>query len=262
MRTLKLTVAYDGTDLVGWQRQKTGTSVQGLLEEGLARIEGAPVHVHGAGRTDAGVHAAAQVASVRLTTSLDCATLRRALNAQLPATVRVLLAEDVEPDFHARFSSRQKRYRYVILESETASPFLCRYVWHLPRTLDASAMDTAAKLLRGNHDFSAFQSTGSTVTHAIRTVTSAGVTEWSPENPAPPPLPVLGTILNARLLVFEVSAEGFLRHMVRAMIGTLVEVGDGRRPAPSITAVLDGRARAAAGATAPASGLWLVSVDY
>jgi tRNA pseudouridine38-40 synthase len=262
MRTLKLTVAYDGTELVGWQRQKTGTSVQGLLEEGLARIDGAPVQVHGAGRTDAGVHAAAQVASASVTTSLECSTLRRALNAQLPATVRVLVAEDVEPGFHARFSSRKKTYRYLILEADTVSPFVWRYVWHVTRTLDVAAMHAAATSLHGTHDFSAFQSAGSTVTHAIRTVTNARVTQWSDTSPAPAPIPTLGSLNAARLLVFEVTANGFLRHMVRAMIGTLVEVGDGRRAAASIAAVLDGRARAAAGATAPASGLWLVSVDY
>jgi tRNA pseudouridine38-40 synthase len=261
MRQLKLTVAYDGTDLVGWQRQAGGVSVQGLLESALSQIDGAEVQVHGAGRTDAGVHALAQVASARVINSHDVATLQRALNAQLPAAVRVTSVEEAAPDFHARFSAQGKTYRYLILESETASPFLRSYVWHVPRQLDVAAMATAATAFRGTHDFSALQSTGGRVAHAIRTVTAATVSVWTSDTPAEHQLPI-GVPDAARLVVFEVSANGFLRHMVRAMAGTLVEVGDKRRPPESISGVLEGRLRAAAGITAPPSGLWLVSVHY
>ena len=261
MRQLKFTVAYDGTEFVGWQRQASGVSIQGLLESALSQIDGAEVQVHGAGRTDAGVHALAQVASARVANAHDAATLRRALNAQLPQTVRVSSIEEMPPDFHARFSATGKTYRYLILQSDTASPFLRQYVWHVPRTLDVAAMAAAAVAFRGSHDFSALQSTGSSVAHAIRTVTASNVTSWSPRSPSGQPLPI-AVPDDASLVVYEVSANGFLRHMVRAMIGTLVEVGDKRRPPESISGVLAGRLRAAAGITAPPAGLWLVSVNY
>jgi tRNA pseudouridine38-40 synthase len=261
MRVLKLTLAYEGTDLVGWQRQKTGTSVQGLLEEALGRIEGRAVSVAGAGRTDAGVHAIAQVASVQMETMLDVATLGRALNAQLPPPVRVLSVEEAAPDFHARFSAVGKTYRYLLLEAEAVSPFLRRYVWRVPGRLDVAAMRAGARHLEGTRDFSAFQSAGSTVSHAVRTVSRARVDVWEG---GPAPAPVIGDPPDpgARLVTFEVSANGFLRHMVRAMAGTLVEIGLGRRSASEVSGILEGRLRGAAGATAPACGLWLLSVHY
>jgi tRNA pseudouridine38-40 synthase len=262
VRTLKLTLQYDGTDLVGWQRQKSGRSVQGLVEDALAEIEGAPVAVHGAGRTDAGVHAMGQVASAQVTMTLETATVRRALNARLPPEVRVHSIEEVADDFHARFSAQGKTYRYLLLESDMVSPFLWRYVWRVPGPLDVTRMASAAAALVGTHDFSAFQSTGSAVTHANRTVRRSEVRHWPVQSPPPAPPVASDPGSGARLIVFEVAADGFLRHMVRAMAGTLVEVGQGRRPESSIRAILDGRARAAAGATAPAAGLWLLSVDY
>ena len=262
MRTLKLTIQYDGTDLVGWQRQKTGDSVQGLLEEALSRIDGARVTVHGAGRTDAGVHAMAQVASAVIQSAHDAATIARALNAQLPAAVRVAAVDEAPADFHARFSARGKAYRYLILEGETASPFLWRYVHRVAGPLDIDAMRIAAGVFTGTHDFSAFQSTGSTVAHAMRTVTRADLRVWQPGEPSPAPPVTEAAVAGARLVVFDVAADGFLRHMVRAMAGTLLDVGQGRRPAADVAAIRDGLARAGAGATAPARGLWLVSVDY
>ena len=262
MRTLKITLQYDGTDLVGWQRQKTGRSVQGLLEEALAAIDGVPVTVHGAGRTDAGVHAIAQVASARVTTVLDPPTLVRALNARLPPDVRVSSLADAGDDFHARFSAKSKTYRYVMLEADTASPFAHRYVWRVPGRLNVADMAEAARSLVGRHDFTAFQSTGSAVTHAVRTITSAHVAEWPSGGAPPTPGVASDQGPGARLVVLDVTADGFLRHMVRAITGTLVEVGLGRRPTTGMRAVVDGRARATAGATAPAAGLWLVSVDY
>ena len=260
MRVLKLTLQYDGTELVGWQRQTNGDSVQALLEASLARIEGTTVTVHGAGRTDAGVHAVAQVASAEVTSSLDTRTLRRALNAYLPPSVRVTSVEDAAADFHARFSAKGKTYRYLILESDTASPFLWRYVWPVPGVLDVGRMQDEATALIGSHDFSAFQSTGSRVSHAVRAVSAASVRVWTPDMPPPAPVPLVADA--GRLVVFEVAANGFLRHMVRAMAGTLVEIGLNRRTPGTVTELLGGRVRADAGPTAPASGLWLVSVDY
>ena len=254
MRTLKLTLSYDGTRLVGWQRQAEGESVQGVLEDALARFEGAPVTVHGAGRTDAGVHALGQVASVQVTFAHDAATLARALNAQLPEDVRVLSVEEAVPGFHARFSARSKRYRYCIRNGAVASPFERAYVWHVPQPLDVDAMREAASRLLGRHDFSSFRSIGTDVPDAVRTLHTSDVLDTTGA------VPWLGD--TGSLLTYEVSGDGFLRHMVRAIVGTLVEVGRGWRDPAQMDALLQARDRARAGATAPPHGLFLVRVDY
>jgi tRNA pseudouridine38-40 synthase len=246
VRTLKLTLAYDGTPFVGWQRQAQGVSIQGLLEEALARLDGAPVTVHGAGRTDAGVHALGQVASARLTASHPVEVIARALNACLPPEVRVTGVEEAAEDFHARFSARAKTYRYMIRNAPTASPFERAYVWHVSDTLDRDAMREAAAVLVGTHDFAAFRSVGGDVNTTTRTITASGFAQQ--DDPG--------------LLAYEISGDGFLRHMVRAIVGTLVETGRGQRPASSMAAVLAGANRAAAGATAPPQGLFLVRVVY
>jgi tRNA pseudouridine38-40 synthase len=245
MRTLKLTVTYDGTRFVGWQRQAEGDSIQGLLEDALARFEGAPVTVHGAGRTDAGVHALGQVASVRVTCGHDVATLTRALNAHLPADVRVLSVEEADPEFHARFSARSKTYRYVIRNAPVARPFERLYVWHLSGRLDVDAMREAAGTVVGTHDFAAFQSVGTETPGSVRTMLRSDIVELEPG-----------------LIAYEVTGEGFLRYMVRALTGTLVEIGRGWREPGSMRALLAGGRRADSGATAPPHGLFLVSVDY
>ena len=245
MRHLKLTVAYDGTRFVGWQRQAEGQSIQGLLEDALARVAGAPVTVHGAGRTDAGVHALGQVASASLASSLDLATLSRALNANLPEDVRILGIEDVEAGFHARFSALAKTYRYQLRAGGVGSPFDRAFVWQLSASLDVGEMSRAAPALVGEHDFAAFQSTGSDVQGTVRTMTRSEVREGQ-----------------NGLVLYEVAGTGFLRHMVRAIVGTLVDVGRGCRSASSIAALLRGGTRAEAGPTAPAHGLFLVRVDY
>jgi tRNA pseudouridine38-40 synthase len=244
MRNLKLTLAYDGTRLVGWQRQAAGDSVQGLLEDALARFEGAPVTVHGAGRTDAGVHALAQVAHAHVTFAHDSATLTRALNAQLPEDVRVLAVEDVAPEFHARFKARSKTYRYQIRHGTIADPFERAYVWHMPERLRVEAMHAATGALVGTHDFAAFQSIGSPTRDTVRTVTHSALSD-----------------VEGRM-VYEISGNGFLRHMVRAIVGTLVEIGRGFREPGSMGSLLRGSARGDAGPTAPPQGLFLVRVDY
>ena len=160
MRTIKLTIQYDGTNYVGWQRQANGVSIQGLLEDALAPIEAGPVDVHGAGRTDAGVHSIGQVASVRLAAQLDTSTLFRALNAVLPDDVRVAAVEEAAPDFHARFSAVAKTYEYRIVNAPIVSPFMHRYVWHIPQPLEMGAMRAAAEPLVGRHDFAGFQGAG------------------------------------------------------------------------------------------------------
>ena len=171
MRTFKLTLTYDGSSFVGWQRQAEGESIQGILEDVLSRFDGAPVTVHGAGRTDAGVHALGQVASVRLATPIDELTLVRAVNAQLPEAIRVVSVRVVPDDFHARFSATSKTYRYLISAAEIASPFTRAFTWHLPGRFDLMAMRRAARHLLGRHDFSAFRSVGGGSPDSVRTVT-------------------------------------------------------------------------------------------
>jgi tRNA pseudouridine38-40 synthase len=258
-RTLKLTVCYDGTRLVGWQRQAEGDSVQALLEDALARFEGAPVVVHGAGRTDAGVHALGQAASVQVTFDHDADTLMRALNAQLPADVRVLRVEEAGPDFHARFDARSKRYRYLIRNAPFVSPLERAFVWHVPQPLDDAAMHSAAALLEGTHDFAAFQSAGSDTASSVRTISASTLRRHAAA--VGDPLFVSGCD-DVDLLVYEVRGDGFLRHMVRTVVGTLVEVGRGWREPASITDLLRSGRRDHAGPTAPPQGLFLVGVDY
>jgi tRNA pseudouridine38-40 synthase len=243
-RNLKLTLAYDGTRFVGWQKQARGESIQGLLEEAMSRLEGAAVTVHGAGRTDAGVHAEGQVASAHVTFAHGPLTVVRALNAILPSDVRVVAVEDAATDFHARFSAVGKSYRYQIANTPVMSPFLRAYAWHVPEPLDVPAMRAAAAAFVGTHDFAAFQSTGSDVATTERTLTRSELVD------------------RGGLLAMEVSGNGFLRHMVRAMAGTIVEVGRGSRASHDVEALLAGRSRSDAGATAPAHGLTLVMVEY
>src|SRR5690606_1180679 len=199
-----------------------GESIQGLLEDALSRFEGGPVTVHGAGRTDAGVHALGQVASVRVTCAHDVRTLARALNVHLPPEIRVLAVEEARADFHARFSARSKTYQYRIRNGPIAMPFERLYVWHLPERLDLERMRDAAAHLVGTHDFAAFRSAGGDAVTTVRTVSSSS---WQAD---------------AGLLVYSIAGDGFLRHMVRAIVGTLVEVGRGWRDVANVAALLDG----------------------
>jgi tRNA pseudouridine38-40 synthase len=246
-RTLKFTLQYDGTDYVGWQRQPNGASIQGVIEDALAPIEGGPVTVHGAGRTDAGVHALGQVASATVVNTLDERTLARALNAVLPLDVRVLSIEEAEPDFHARFRAVAKTYEYRIVNAPIASAFLRRYVWHIQQPLDLEAIRTAAGPLVGTHDFAGFQGAGTAAGSTVRTILALDI-----EDGAGFDLP----------FVIRVTGDGFLRHMVRNIVGTLVEVGAGRWDPWRLLAVLESRDRSEAGRTAPPQGLFLTHVGY
>jgi tRNA pseudouridine38-40 synthase len=245
MRTLKLTLAYDGTNYVGWQRQVNGLSVQQLVEEACAPLVGgvAPT-VAGAGRTDAGVHAAGQVASVNLNSDLPVDAIGRALNVRLPEDIRVLSVEDARPGFHARFDAVGKAYRYRLSTAALLSPFDRHYVWHAPEPKRLEWMQQAAAALVGCHDFLSFQARGAFVRETVRTLHRLDVTQQGDE------------------IALECEGDGFLRHMVRIIAGTLAEVGTGLRPVASMHDVLEARDRRVAGATAPAQGLTLMAVRY
>jgi tRNA pseudouridine38-40 synthase len=252
MTSFKITVAYDGTGFVGWQRQAAGTSIQGMLEDALRPLAGCDVAVAGAGRTDAGVHAIGQVASFAIERTVDTTTVVRALNARLPPEVRVIAAEEAPAGFHARFSARAKSYRYRIRNAEVDDPFDRRYAWHLPGPLDVDAMACAATLVEGEHDFAAFQAAGSDAASTVRRVVRSRIAVSDTD----------GCRGSGRVITYDTSGAGYLRHMVRAIVGSLVDVGRGRRPADWIGELLTTRDRAMAGRTAPAHGLFLVSVDY
>ena len=247
MRTFKLTVAYDGTGYAGWQRQAGVDTVQARLEAAVAEIEGRKVTLHGAGRTDAGVHAWGQVASFELEHGIDTPALGRALNAKLPDDIRVREVETVARSFHARFGARRKSYRYRLNLAPVANPMERCFTWHLSDPLDLSALEQAGADLVGQHDFAAFQTSASdaTVSTTVRTIFDLRVVRESDE-----------------IVAIDVVGDGFLRYMVRTIVGTLVEVGLGRRPVDDMPGVLGSLKRDRAGPTAPAQGLVLVSVSY
>jgi tRNA pseudouridine38-40 synthase len=226
----------------------------------LRDLDGRDITVTGAGRTDAGVHALGQVASFALERAIEPAVLVRALNARLPDTVRVGSASRAAPTFNARFDARSKRYRYRIFNGPLISPFDRQYAWHVSGRLNPGAMAEAARRLEGRHDFAAFQGAGSEVATTERTITVSRIV-----------VPGISTAEDAEdaegkcggpFMTYDVVADGFLRHMVRNIVGTLVDVGRGRRTPESIDAVVAARDRSAAGQTAPARGLFLVAVEY
>jgi tRNA pseudouridine38-40 synthase len=244
VRTLKLTLAYDGTAFAGWQMQAGQRTVQGVLEEALASFATDRIVAHAAGRTDAGVHAAGQVVSFALEHAISCDALLRALNVRLPPDVRVLQAEDAAPGFHARFHARRKTYHYCINNAAVALPQTRHFAWHVRQALDVHAMSAAAAIIIGEHDFAAFQATGGDVITSRREI-------FTSEFCGDPPH-----------LTYQVTGNGFLRHMVRNLVGTLVDIGRGRYEVDHMRHVLQSRDRSRASATAPPHGLTLFSVDY
>ena len=250
MRNLKLILAYDGSEFAGWQVQPDAVSVQGTLASAIGRITGEKVLPQGSGRTDAGVHALAQVATFATESSVPAANFVKALNDILPASVRVLEAQEAAPDFHARKSARGKTYRYRIYRAAICPPFLARYLWHYPFPLDEQAMLRAAGLVEGEHDFTSFAAVdpergreGKPMSN-LREVFSSS---WERQGDE---------------FVYTVRGSGFLHHMVRNLVGTFILVGKGTLRAEDVTRILQARHRSAAGATAPASGLYLVNVEY
>lgn len=246
MRNFKLTIEYDGTRYSGWQRQAAAPTVQAEIEKALGTLTRTAVVLLGAGRTDAGVHALGQVASFRCDTRLDPDQLLRGLNSLLPPDIAILDCRRVPEDFHARFSARSKTYRYRVLNRAVRSAVDRHTCWFIHTPLDLSAMQAAALGVIGRRDFKAFESTGSPRAHTVRNVTAA---EWVRDP-------------GSGLLLFQIEADGFLRCMVRNLVGTLVAVGRGKMEPARIAAILDSRDRRQAGPTAPARGLFLVEVRY
>jgi tRNA pseudouridine38-40 synthase len=238
-RRIRITLAYDGTDFHGWQIQPGLPTIQGILEEIVGGVEGKPVHVAGSGRTDAGVHALAQVAAFTIGNPIPVDNLRRAVNRLLPPAIRVLRAEETHPDFHPRFDAVAKTYRYTLFRPETCPPFDWRYVHHHPYPLDEPKMVEAARIFEGEHDFTAVAAADprdAVAKSKVRTIFRSELAR------------------DGDRLVYTVRGSGFLKHMVRNLTGTLLEIGRGNIGAQTLPAK--------SGPTAPAKGLTLISVEY
>jgi len=246
-RTIALTLAYEGTGFAGWQRQPGERTVQAILEDVLAVIDEQSVTAIAAGRTDAGVHALGQVVSAEVRNDLPPEVLFRAINVRLPEDVRVLSVTDAPRGFDARRDARAKVYRYTMALGPAPGPFVRRVVWHIPQQLSLAAMQTAAAALVGEHDFAAFQAAGGDLRSSVRRLSESVLID-EPGRP--------------HYLRYQVTGSGFLRHMVRNIVGTLVDIGKHRWPPEEIAAIVASRSRQRAGATAPPQGLVLVKVLY
>jgi tRNA pseudouridine38-40 synthase len=246
----KLTIQYDGTDFHGWQMQDELRTVQGELTNALSLIEGSPVVVQGSGRTDAGVHAEGQVASVKLQKDITPEKLRAAINGNVGKDVRVMEVQAVDDDFHARYSALEKTYLYRTVNGPVISPFWLRYAHHEARALHLERMKGCAELFLGTHEWSAFSSAQSDSETKGRTITHLSVVERKDER------------ARSSMIEITISADGFLRYMVRSIAGTLLAVGRGEMNAELIERAINEGDRSLAGATAPACGLTLVSVRY
>jgi tRNA pseudouridine38-40 synthase len=277
MRNIRLLIAYDGTDFHGWQRQPNALTVQECLESAIERILGERAQVYGSGRTDAGVHALNQVANFKTDCPIPCDNLVKALNDALPPTVRIKEAHEVSPQFHARYDVRAKTYRYRILQAPVCSPFLWRFVWHYPFPLDSERMAEAARLFEGEHDFTSFAAVdGSCAEEEHQGLSKEQNTSRLDSGSEGQPgackieIAMVRRVFASRILrrpwtsmlIHEVSGNGFLYHMVRNMVGTLLEVGRGKLEPSDIIRILNARDRTMAGPTAPSQGLCLVRVEY
>jgi tRNA pseudouridine38-40 synthase len=247
MRRIKILISYDGSDFHGWQVQPGLPTIQGALEQVIAEIEGQPVQVAGSGRTDAGVHAVAQVAAFSIENPIPVDNLRRAMNRLLPRDVRVLSVEEALPDFHPRFQAKRKTYEYRIFRGEICSPFERRYVCHHPYPLAMDEMISLAPLLEGEHDFSAFAASDDRDELELSKVRTIFCSRLS---------------LEADRMIYSVTGSGFLKHMVRNIVGVLLEVGKGNVERSGFLARLEPGCEIPAGPTAPARGLFLMSVEY
>lgn len=245
MRNLAINVAYDGSDFHGWQIQPDQTTIQGLLQSALSELEGATVNIQGSGRTDTGVHALKQVASFALGNPIPLVNLPKAMNRLLPTSVRVLAAREVPSDFHARHSATAKTYEYRIYRGKICSPFESRYLYALACSLNEPSMAITASRFVGRHDFQALAANGGKENQStVRTIYCSELHR------------------NGDLLIYRVRGSGFLYHMVRNIVGTLIEVGRGNLTPNDIPDLLKNKDRSAAGPTAPPQGLFLTDVEY
>lgn len=246
----KLLIQYDGTDFHGWQVQENARTIQGELERVIGMLDGREVKVVGSGRTDAGVHAEGQVANVFLARDITPEKLTGAINGNMWRDIRILKTEKADDDFHARFSAKLKTYIYRVVNAPTMSPFWRRYAHHESRPLDVARMNEAARLFLGEHDWTAFSSSHSDSESKVRTVEGFTVeSRWDDR-------------ANASMIEFRISAKGFLRYMVRSVVGTILEVGRNEKDFDTIQTAIVGGNRNLAGNTAPANGLTLLRVDY
>jgi tRNA pseudouridine38-40 synthase len=268
-QTWKLTVAYDGTDFQGWQVQPDLATIQGELQGALGRVTGEPPLPQGSGRTDAGVHALAQVASFILRAPIPAENLLRALNRTLPPTIRVLDATTVPTTFHARHSAISKTYEYRIFRETICPPFLARYAYACPWRLDLDKLHACARIFAGEHDFQSFAANDPDLSQR-----NGAADEFADDAQALKiaPLSTIRTLISSAweqrpgesgaMLVYRVRGNGFLHHMVRNLVGTMLDVGRGQLALDEIPKILEARDRSAAGPTAPARGLFLHSVEY
>lgn len=283
MPNIRLTLAYDGTNYCGWQVQSNGVTIQEKVERAIERLTGEKCAVYSAGRTDSGVHAIGQVANFHTTSAIPAANWRSALQAFLPGDIIIRDAAEVPPEFHATYSARRKRYRYIIHNGLASLPFLRNYAYHVFKPLDAAAMHDAAQVLIGTHDFRSFETDWPNKVTSVRTVQEvtiarrAGWDVWgsrfggqgagigddgylSPSIPeSQPPNPDSRA---APYITMDIVADGFLYNMVRSIMGTLINVGRGSWTAADVARILAAQNRSVAGNTAPACGLYLVQVDY
>lgn len=255
MRHIRLFIEYDGSEYHGWQSQKSVKTVEDILRENIFEITGDRTKITGASRTDAGVHALGQVAVFGTRSRLPVETVVRALNAKLPQDIRIMNAEETNETFNPRYSSTRKKYFYLISTGKLQSAFLYRYMWNLKTDLDLSAMESAAVFLKGEHDFSAFRGSGCGAKTPVRTIYTLNITEETK-------IDFMTARMNGHFLKISIDANAFLRHMVRNIVGTLVETGRGIKHPDSIKEILSSRDRRLAGATAPAHALFLEEVTY
>ncbi len=255
MRNIKLVIQYDGTRYRGWQIQREGPTVQGMLQERIAKITGEQVPVIAAGRTDAGVHALAQTASFKTDSALPSGTIMAALNALLPEDIRIMETCDMDAAFHPRYDARGKVYFYVIANMPVVSPFLCNYAWKIPQNLDFDGMCAAVSLLHGTHDFTSFRASGCGSKSPTRTIKCCSVERIDV-------IDFMTAGLRGNFLKLRIEGDAFLRHMVRNIAGTIVEVGKGRMGPGAPGKILEARDRRLAGPTAPAKGLFLEKINY
>src|SRR3990172_807509 len=264
---VRLLLEYDGTSFQGWQKQAGLPTIQGTLEEALARITKQPVTLFGAGRTDARVHAAGQTASFRSSLKLTESSWVRAVNSLLPPDIVIRSAEYVPPEFHARYSARSKVYQYSILTSERRAPFLRNYVWHGRQALNIPSMQEASGYLIGTHDFSSFRASECAAKSPVRTLDRLEIVHIPPAEIAEQKckhclVPLNRMPCNATMILFTLEARSYLQHMVRNIVGTLNDVGRGRLKPSDVREILEKKDRRYAGPIAPPQGLFLFRVRY